>query len=411
MKFLTFTQSSTQPKYRGSVIRVFFSIGSTIAALLLCVIAQSSQAAVSCGYFNGSRGFTGTMALQVSTITVPRDAPLGTRIYMQAFNQAGTGAELQCDTSTATLKALYNINGNLTNTNSSANAYYAGKIYATGVPGIGVAWFAGQGGDPVTGIGGVGAVGLSVETGTVPGTGCTPGSPGTPVGGCRSGQLKLQNTASVVLIKTGPIGTGTIIGNNLGKMVMSAVFNDSTAYVVASLGLTGNINIVAQTCQTPDVTVALGSYKTSVLTGIGSTTPQVNFVIPLTGCPGFPGYYGAANPVTMEPASSQTQITNAGTPIPNTISIRIDPVVTPIDAGNGVLSLTAGAGTATGVGLQLLNSTGEPRALSKNQLLNVALDANTKAVNISLGARYLQTATTVTAGKANAVATYTIIYQ
>ncbi|MCU1617817.1 MAG: Fimbrial adhesin [Frankiales bacterium] len=394
-------------------MKAFSSLLSIIGALALCMFAQSAQAALSCGFFNASRGFDGTMALQNSTVTVPRDAPLGTKIYLQAFNQAGAGAEYQCGTSNATMRTLYNVQGNLVNTGSSANSFYAGKIYKTDVPGIGVAWYAGQGGAPGVA---VGAVGTAVETGTIPG-GCTaPSGLGIPQGSCRTTPLKFQSTASVVLIKIGPIGPGTIIGSNLGKLVFSASFDDSAAYNVATLGLTGTINIVAQTCRTPDVNVAMGSYKTSAFTGIGSATPQVNFVIPLTDCPGFPGYYGQGSPASALPASSQTEITNAGTPISNTLSIQFDPVATPIDAANGVLSLATGTDAtgrsmATGVGVQLLDASGTPRALSQSKQLSVALDANTKAINITLGARYLQTAKTVTAGNANAVATYTIIYQ
>lgn len=405
-------------------MKAFSSLVSIIGALVFCMFAQSAQAALSCGFFNASRGFDGTMALQNSTVTVPRDAPLGTKIYMQSFNQAGAGAEYECGTSNATMRTHYNVQGNLVNTGSSANSFYAGKIYKTDVPGIGVAWYAGQGGPPGTA---VEAVGTAVETGTIPG-GCTaPSGREIPPGSCRTAQLKLQPSASVVLIKIGPIGTGTIIGSNLGKLVFSASFDDSPAYNVASLGLTGTINIVAQTCRTPDVNVAMGSYRTSALTGIGSATPQVKFVIALTDCPGFAGLYNLNDctvnskppcnpPVFNIPAASQDGPTHAGNTTPNTLSIRVDPVTTPIDAANGVLSLTTGSDAmgrpmATGVGMQLLDNSGAPRALSQNTQLQVALDANTKAINITLGARYLQTADTVTAGKANAVATYTIIYQ
>nr|WP_309139800.1 MULTISPECIES: fimbrial protein [unclassified Pseudomonas] len=82
-----------------------------------------------------------------------------------------------------------------------------------------------------------------------------------------------------------------------------------------------------------------------------------------------------------------------------------------IDATNGVLSLTPGAGTATGVGLQVLHLSGGPWMLSQNQLLNTVLGPGTTSLNIPMSARYLQTASTITPGTANAVATYTIIYQ
>jgi type 1 fimbria pilin len=174
------------------------------------------------------------------------------------------------------------------------------------------------------------------------------------------------------------------------------------------VGLTGSINIVALTCMTSDVNVPMGTNKIASFSGIGSASTPVNFMISLTGCPGFPGYYGNASSI---PTSSQSAVISAGTLVPNTLSLRLDPVDTPIDATHGVLSLSAGADPATGVGLQVLDASGAPWALSQNQLLSLPLAAGTTALNIPLSARYLQTAATVTAGSANAVATYTIIYQ
>lgn len=405
-------------------MKAFSSLVSIIGALVFCMFAQSAQAALNCEKKSGEP-FNGTMTLQISTITVPRDAPLGTRIYMQSFNQAGPGVVFKCDVNNATMKAFYSVQGAKKNTNSTANAYYAGKIYETDIPGIGVAWYAGHGKMPGEK---VGPVGMERATGTTPaGCGVPPVSSGVTLaaGVCNSSQLKLQPVAAVVLIKIGPVETGTIIGSNLGQLVYDVAFDDSREFSVARLGLTGNINIVAQTCRTPDVNVAMGSGKTSAFTGVGSATPQVKFEIALTGCPGFAGYFGktdcyppTCNPTVFNiPAASQTGPTQAGNVVPNTLSIQVDPVTTPIDAANGVLSLATGTDAmgrpmATGVGVQLLDSSGAPRALSTPQQLSNELSAApNSSINISLGARYLQTANTVTAGKANAVATYTIIYQ
>jgi major type 1 subunit fimbrin (pilin) len=373
-------------------------LGALIAALVLCALAQSAEAAAACGYPDNNRGFNGSVALQISTLSVPRDMPVGTVIYQQNFNQDGVGADFQCGGTggTAAVNTILSLSSGQTSTGFSAGLY-ANSVFATSVPGIGIAWFNGT-----TVIPSAGVVRDSIVDG------CSSTAKGAPSGGCRIVALKLQPAAGIALIKIGPVATGTISASSLGKMTLAANVAGSATFVVNSLSLTGSINIVALTCQTPDVNVSMGSYGTASLKGIGSATAEVNFVIPLTGCPGFPGYYGNANSV---PTTSQTGVVTAGTLVPNTISLRVDPAATPIDATNGVLSLTAGADTATGVGLQLLHHSGAPWVLSQNQLLNVGLSAGTTTLNIPLSARYLQTASTVTPGKANAVATYTIIYQ
>lgn len=81
-----------------------------------------------------------------------------------------------------------------------------------------------------------------------------------------------------------------------------------------------------------------------------------------------------------------------------------------IDASKGVLSLTAEKRAATGVGVQLLDESGQPWILSK-EVGVPNLEANTVSLTVKLSARYLQTAAKVTPGLANAVATYTLNYQ
>ena len=94
------------------------------------------------------------------------------------------------------------------------------------------------------------------------------------------------------------------------------------------------------------------------------------------------------------------------------MSFRVDPVYTAIDAANGVLSLTPVTGVATGVGVQLFSGvSGAVQPLSQNRVLNISPAAGTTGFSVNLSARYLQTANTVTAGSANAVANYTLIYQ
>ncbi|EIK59643.1 fimbrial protein [Pseudomonas lactis] len=381
----------------------FFSLGSIIRALMLYAIAQTSHAAVSCGVDSGGpSGIRGTMALQISSLTVPRDTPNGTQLYIQNFRQAGVGTALTCTPSilgTLGMTPHYIVRGLGANTNSTANVYYANKIYETGVPGIGVAWKSGHVG--------MRAVGSAFEFGPMVNDCQVPIVSGL----CRTGQLKFDSPA-LVLIKTGPVGAGVINASALGMLQQNAKFHDSPIYTLNEIGVTGSINVVSRTCQTPDVQVLMGSHKTSSLTGKGSSTPEVVFHIPFANCPGFPGYYGNTSAGNV-PSSSENGVINSGVLVNNTISFRIEPMTTPIDATNGVLSLTTGAGMATGVGVKITYPKGKIIPLYQNQeiLFSPLIGADTTGFSLSFAARYVQTADKVTPGQANAVATYTIIYK
>jgi major type 1 subunit fimbrin (pilin) len=382
-------------------MKVTIAIRLFLAALAGCAIAPSVHAR--CGFIAASPTTSSTMALQITNLTVPRDMPVGTSIYIQEFHQAHPGTRFQCDGLELAVENRYRVVGvgRVTNVNVGE---YAGKIYETGVPGIGVAWFAGQVGAR--------AIGDTFVNAPPDPAGCNRTQGLTvPAGRCLTGLMKFFNRSAMVLVKTGPVGVGTISAASLGRLTLNAHIDGST-YSVTSVGLSGSINVVGTTCKTSDVSVPMGRHKIASLTGLNSATPKVGFTIALTDCPGFPGYFGSISSGAI-PASSENAVINAGTPIKNGISIRLDAVGSAIDASKGLLSIAPGDGflAARGVGVQLLDSAGLPVALSRNLPQNMVLDADTKSLNISLGARYLQTAETVTPGQANAMATYTIIYQ
>lgn len=281
-------------------MKVGFRLSLLLGGAALWGSAQIASAAVNCSYGTAARNFTGSMALNITTLTAARDAPIGTLLYVQEFHQTGPGVVFQCDVANATMHNMYSVLGLGSKLNFNSGTY-AGKVYATGVPGIGVSWFGGQLN--------VGAVGAEVISVPISG-GCSNAVSGSSVS-CTTRPLKFFPTTAMVLIKTGPMGTGTIRGSELGRMVLSASFGDSAAYQSAEVGIRGDINVVGLTCRASDVTVPMGRHKTSVFTGKGSTTPSVNFLIQLTGCPGFPGYYGNTNSGAI-PAASQTAVTNVG---------------------------------------------------------------------------------------------------
>ncbi|WP_333012604.1 fimbrial protein [Kluyvera sichuanensis] len=75
----------------------------------------------------------------------------------------------------------------------------------------------------------------------------------------------------------------------------------------------------------------------------------------------------------------------------------------------GVLANTAGAGSATGIGIQIYDNTGAALDLGTESATTKLINGNGNTLNFS--ADYYQTADTVTAGSVDTTATFNITYQ
>ncbi len=145
------------------------------------------------------------------------------------------------------------------------------------------------------------------------------------------------------------------------------------------LATSNAIQPIVPSCQTPSVDVPLGKQFSNKFKGVGSTIGEKAFSIQLNNCP-------------------------AGI---NSITYRLDPLNTPVDANNGILALDSGG--ATGVGIKITDNNGSAISLGKtiNFLSNVAAGSYT----IPLKAAYYKTSDTVVGGSANASMQFTITYQ
>ncbi len=189
------------------------------------------------------------------------------------------------------------------------------------------------------------------------------------------------------LVKTGPITPGTVTGSAL-FVGASTVANSPGVYTVAasnriSFSLSSTVVTVAA-CATPNVTVNMGSIMQSAFKGIGST--------------------GGMTPVPVNVA------VNACPSGLNSIQYQFIPVNAVLDSTNGVLALASGS-TATGIGLQLKDSSGNALKYNTQYTLTSYSKTAGGSYTIPLTAAYYQTAATVTAGSANAVLTFTMTYQ
>lgn len=235
---------------------------SSIAVLGLSSLAGMAMA--NCNFIDGTSALNRTMPLLGGNITVGRDVPLGTEVYRQTFSPS-TGVRLRC------LAGLYNIETRRglpvlpLPLSSWVGTPWGGHVYQSGVPGIGVAiWYAGT---PLPSSGN----GLNCGGGTAD---CIWGIQGTM-------------TFDLSLIKIGDVSPGTIQGSQLPTVDQKWV--TSNTLEISRVNFSGSMNVVSRTCETPDVTVPMGTHLTHEFSGLNSSTPWKEFSIALNNCPAFYG--------------------------------------------------------------------------------------------------------------------------
>lgn len=135
--------------------------------------------------------------------------------------------------------------------------------------------------------------------------------------------------------------------------------------------------VVANTPASP-LDVTLGQVSKTAFSAAGDTAAATKFTLKLSSCP-----------ATVTKASVKFDGTAAG-------------------GDNSVLALTKDTGVATGVGIQLMDSSNTvlPLATASASYPLVSTGVN----NLDFTARYVSTAATVTAGPANSVANFTVVY-
>lgn len=323
----------------------------------------------------GPDAYTITMPTQ---LTVPRDARVGTIIgkwvstplvtnYYTCFSLFGFSTGVGFVATNLTPSSM---------TISDAKTTYT--VFNTNVAGVGVAISVSSYADRC-GLSGPMDLGHNRSTSTSP---LQVDSMCASMGrGARNG-----GTASVAFVKTGPITGGTTSGGVLFQaaaviqpLIGAAFVQGDIAKKQFSLTPT---TFVGLACSTHDLTVSMGSYKTSAFTGKGSSTSPVSFNVALDDCP-----------ANMKK-----------------IQYEFDAPGGVIDTANGVIALTA-TSTATGIGLKLMDSSNAALKFDTQYQLSGYDKTISRSYTISLKAAYYQTAAAVTPGTANAIMTFTMTYQ
>jgi type 1 fimbria pilin len=343
-----------------------------LASLMLCaILLMPGRAHAQC-----TQGTLGTETLNFSfpaTATIPRDAPLGTTI--------GTPQTITTSLAPTDASKGYGVNCTSSTTYSYANILGGGAasssgIIPTGIPGI--AYKVTTNATP-TGINTASGT-LAASIFTVAGnSSCTT----TPCFLTLSGPGK---PVTLTFINTGQIsGTKIIPAGEVFRVTVGP-------YIDTDIVLANSIQVIGQTCAitTPSIPVTLGNIKSSVFTATGTKSPAVPFNIGLD-CTG----------VATNVGITFTDNTNIG----NTTNILS-------------LSPSTGLPNATGVGIQIVRQqTGtavtygpdSPVVGNVNQIMLGASNSSTQ--NYAFTGQYISTATKVTAGPANGVATFTMSYQ
>ncbi|WP_431225951.1 fimbrial protein (plasmid) [Serratia sp. L9] len=363
-----------------------------IVSLLLGMVtmyAYHVSAAMTCKYDSGFATINASIALQARNMTVGPDLPNGTVLYSQRFEPSSL-PHIICTPS----QTGYRIYNRLAYTATPlplsdwSGSPYAGKIYKTGVSGIGIV--------------------ATIQGMPLPYS-FTSSSANANIG---HKHLSVFRDVNIAFVKIGSVSPGVINGGELPsiKIDFTTEGSDNDAAInirLASLSFSGVINIVAHTCQTPDVNVPMGTLDINkTFKGVGTASQWQDTSIHLTNCPRFYGVKGSGT-------YSDNGTVNNTMPL-NQIGMTLTPNTSIIDGAKGIMGLKTGAGAASGVGIQLAYgqvSDASPTMVNFASPKTFSLGNNVSTNKVlPLVARYIQTEDVVKPGRADATATFTINY-
>lgn len=138
-------------------------------------------------------------------------------------------------------------------------------------------------------------------------------------------------------------------------------------------------------------TIKMGQVRTANFATTGATSGAIPFDIKLTGC---------------DSSVGGTAATGTTPAVPATVAVGFLGVVDSQNAS--ALAISGGAGAATGIGIRIIDKGGVP--VQFNGTPGTAINITNGTMSIPFQASYISTAATVTAGTANATATFTVTY-
>ncbi|MFN3071821.1 fimbrial protein [Serratia sp. J2] len=299
-----------------------------IILMLTILFSFSAKADFTCAYDNNAVVFTVPLS---GTVSVGVDSPNGTVLYNGMVTQSTTPT-YRCDAGPQWLDQQFlNILSAPSPLSTWSGSPFPGAVYTTNIPGVGIA----------------------IWSQLVPASAATTTSKVLVWSGTRQNltNIPVRLTLGYSLIKIGNISPGAITGMSLPTFGISLQVTPNVVgfpWQAITYNFSGALNIVANTCETPDVNVNLGAWDIAKLGAIGKTTQWVKSNITLKNCPTFSGYYST---------NTVNNYTDGTVNIPgrdaNALSVSLTPATQLIDATNGVMAINAGTTAASGIGIQL----------------------------------------------------------
>jgi len=298
--------------------------------------------------------------LRTLGINLSSAVPIGTTVY-----EGSMTVDVQCG-----INFLQYADG------LSAEVYFKRLANAEGSLGYGLTMYLGYGGEYSNEAGSV-ATGQMITT-----------YAGITTGGILNNWTDFTLTVPFRIVKTSSSLT-PVARTNLSLFKVGSQAAGSDANYVAS-NLRTYVTVTDETCTVAgnaNQEVPLGSYSVSKSSGLGSGIGQTSSAIPFSIQLNCEALLSGTFDVMMQFDG-------------DTVSGLSD---------SGVVALNS-TSTASGVGVQILNGNQQPIALA-TPFAVASYPLSSALVTVPLYARYYQTASTVSPGTANAVATYTISYQ
>ncbi|MFK3659283.1 fimbrial protein [Scandinavium sp. NPDC088450] len=372
---------------------------NTLSCTMFIVLVTLSPHAFASCYFDPDspvqQQVNITVPLQVSRVTVGPDYPVGSVVYRQEYKPAfasGKNIRITCDS-----KGVFNIYKSYASTPEKLSSWngepYAGKVYETGMPGLGAV---------------VTYSGYSYVNGTpFPNEvqACAPAVENTSCD-VPNGHFGFV----ITVIKTGPVTPGVLNGATLPcpKIAMGMAGNEVP---VVNACFSGAVTVVSNTCQTPDVFVNLGTHDTAEFSGKGSATPWVNASIQLKNCPVFYGENRFGGAWSEDGTYSPDSHSSA-----NQVWYTLRPVQSVIDNAQGIMNIDQSVeNAAKGISIQVASGDKDsPVAVEFGTGFSLDLPSDgSQNIVIPLVSRYIQTASSVRdlkPGLANGQITFLINY-
>lgn len=327
--------------------------GGLFALLGLC----STAAQATCTFISGSAADGET--INFGNVTVQRDAPVGSVVASASSSSLSSRRDfLHCD-EVDTQTARWSAEGTTT------VRYNGEQLFSVGITGLAMRVVTPRG---PYGLSFTGDFYRDVAWG-----GCTTSVPPAwrrYCGGAWGGATRFE------LVKIAPAtGSGKL---DIPGRIRASIVNRTYVYNF-SFG-SSNVNTVACSVTNTTIQVPMGNIKRREFTGVGFTTAPTQFFIPLM-CDS-----GTRVNITIDATSDHSGVPGV---------MAIDPVST--------------GAAASGIGIELRDNHGSPVRFGTQTFLGTHTEVGGQ-VWYPFTARYYQTNNLVTAGPANASATFTMTY-